>query len=143
MEQRDRIIREISLMGQVFRKILGFFTGIPDRMKSAAEIEIVAQIFNEELNWNLDELMMLTDKDLVSVLKEEKKLTNEDLDKLAEIFATAAEKMDDNAEIISYKRNLLKKSLTLYLYLEDADNTFSMERSWKIEELKRQRGAHQ
>lgn len=123
-------------MGQVLRKILGIFTGIPDRMKSAAEIETIVRIFDEELKWNFDELMLLPDENFVAILKNEKKLTNDDLDTLAEIFTTAAEKTDDAPETNSRKKNLLQKALAIHLYLENAGNTFSMERHWKIEELK-------
>ena len=124
-------------MGQVLRKIASLIFGIENRMDLGLEVKVVEQIFKTELDWDIDEMMSLSDENFILMLKEEKKTTDEDIGRLAEILMLAAEKMDDNPGTQAAKRNMLQKALAIHQYLENADDTFSMDRHWKIEALKK------
>jgi len=59
-----------------------------------------------------------------------KKLTNESLERLAEILQLIAE----NSQECSNK--IYEKCVTIYEYLEKNENIFSLERHWKIQRIK-------
>ena len=133
MEQRDFLQRQAEQFGQVLGKILCHLLGLKEQGEVKVDIKIANQAFNDELNFDIDSIVSIPTKKLAKNLKEEKGLSNENLETLAEILMLIAEDMSRDE-----KNRLYEKSLAIYEYLEVSENnTYSYNRNQKIEELKR------
>ena len=94
-------------------------------------MEITSQSLKSELDLDLNELMNISNTDLVNFLQEEKKFTNEHLEKIAEIFYELGFVIDNE-----FKNNVLEKSLTLFEYLNHTSLTYSHDRITKMAKIR-------
>ena len=132
MEQRDYLQRQAEQLGQVLGKILCHLLGLKEQGEVKIDIKIANQVFNDELDFDIDSIISIPTKNLVKTLKEEKNFGNENMEILAEILLLIAENMSRDE-----KNRLYEKSLTIYEYLETSDsNTYSYNRDLKIKKLK-------
>ncbi|GHT48005.1 hypothetical protein FACS189440_10490 [Bacteroidia bacterium] len=130
MEQRDYLLRQAELFGQVLGKLLAKLLNLKNQEQSSA-IEITDQAFSEDLGLDINALTALDTNDLINLLIAENKFSNENLERLADIFFIIA----DNSS--HEERNLLnKKCLAMYESVEMSDPTYSINRQFKIEQIK-------
>ncbi len=134
MEQRDFIQKQIDKLGRVLGEILIRLLG----QKSSSNINEVINSANQTLKYELDfdvkELVSIETENLIDFLKVGKHLSNENLDKLAEILLIIADiKYND----IEKPEMLYKQCLTILLYLEKVESTYSFDRHLKIERIKK------
>jgi hypothetical protein len=129
MEQRDYLLRQAEQLGQVLGKILLKLLNL--KGKDTTTIECVNQIFTEELDFDVNQLIGIDEEKWINTLKIEKQFDVGNLERLADILLFVAENADSD------KRNqLYKKSLIIYHYLEESENTYSFDRNFKIEKIK-------
>ena len=133
MEQQDYLKRQIDQIGLVLGRMLSDLLGLKSKGKLNNGIEIASQIFKSELDIDINELMDIPANDFIKILTTKKKYTNENLDKLAEIFLLIAE----HGENTEWNKKLYEKCLTIHEYLEENDTIFSLERKSKIYKLKK------
>lgn len=131
MEQEDYLKRQIDQLARVLGKALTNLLGLKNKGQASFGIEISNQILKEELDFDIQELIDINTEDFIQTLRTEKHFTNENLDRLAEIFFVLA---DGQAE--KDNRGLYEKCLTIYEYLENADKTYSFDRQMKINHIK-------
>jgi hypothetical protein len=79
---------------------------------------------------DIQNLLDIPTDDFVNTLKTQNNLTNDNLDKLAEILLLIA----DNGQ--THHKKLYEKCLTIYEYLEKTESIYSLDRQWKIERIK-------
>lgn len=130
MEQQDYLKKQIDQLGQVLAKILSDLLGLKNKRQINNGIELTNQTLKTEIDFDIQELLDIPTDDFVNTLKKQKNLTNDNLAKLAEILLLIA----DNGQTDNKK--LYKKCLTIYEYLEKAENIYSLDRQWKIERIK-------
>lgn len=130
MEQQDYLKKQIDQLGQVLAKILSDLLGLKNKGQINNGIELTNQTLKTEIDFDIQELLDIPTDDFVNTLKKQKNLTNDNLAKLAEILLLIA----DNGQTDNKK--LYEKCLTIYEYLEKAENIYSLDRQWKIERIK-------
>lgn len=133
MERRDYLTKQIDQMAQVLGKILADLLGLKNQGQIGDGIELVSMSLKEQLKYDLEGLLEMPTAEFVQALRNDRQLSNESLERLADIFLTIA----DNDEHNPARNNILyEKSLVLYEYLERSETTYSMERSKKIARLR-------
>lgn len=130
MEQRDYLNKQIDQLGQVLAKIFSDLLGLKNSGQINAGLEITNQTLKSKLDFDIRDLIDIPTDDFINTLKEQRNLTNDNLDKLAEILLIIA----DNRQ--TDKKKLYEKCLTIYEYLENTENVYSLDRQWKIERIK-------
>ncbi len=131
MEQRDYLKRQIDQLGIVLGKIAANLLGIKNQGQISSGIEIANQMFKEELDIDIEELIHFPEDNFIHILQAEKGFNDQNLEKLTDIllFIAANEPNQDQT-------SLYKKCLILHAYLEKVENIYSLDRQWKIEQLK-------
>ncbi len=130
MEQQDYLKKQIDQLGQVLAKILSDLLGLKNKGQINNGIELTNQTLKTEIDFDIQELLDIPTDDFVNTLKKQRNLTNDNLAKLVEILLLIA----DNGQTDNKK--LYEKCLTIYEYLEKAENIYSLDRQWKIERIK-------
>ena len=83
-----------------------------------------------ELDIDITRLIQIPNEEFVDTLKSTKGFSNENLEKFAEILFKVAENSHE------VDKNFYEKSLVLLEYIEKEENTYSLDRVWKIEKIK-------
>ena len=131
MEQRDYLLRQAELFGQVLGKLLAKLLNIKNQEQTSSALEITNQAFSEDLGLDMNALIVLDTNDLINLLVAENKFSNENLERLADIFFIIAENSSHE------ERNLLnKKCLAMYETIEVSDPAYSINRQFKMEQIK-------
>jgi hypothetical protein len=131
MEQRDFLVRQAEQLGQVLGKMLARLLGLKSPEHISGGLEVMNLTFEEELGFGLDELLAIPTDNLINTLKIEKKFSNDNLERLADIFFYLAEGANSEES-----NQLNARSLAIYEYLDENDKTYSYDRQLKIENLK-------
>jgi len=105
--------------------------GLKSQGKVNDGIEIVNQVLKENLDLDIQKLLNIQLDDFINTLKTEKGFNNESLDKLADILTIIAENRQNKDKKMLYERCLI-----IYEYLEKTENVYSVDRKWKIEQIK-------
>ncbi len=130
MEQRDYLKKQIDQLGQVLAKIFSDLLGLKNSGQINAGLEITSQALKNELNIDIQALLDIPTDNFIDTLTTQKNLTNDNLDKLAEILLLIADnRQDDN-------KKLYEKCLTIYEYLEKVENIYTLDRQWKMKRIK-------
>ena len=130
MEQQDYLKRQIDQLGQVLAKIFSDLLGLKNYGQINAGLEITNQTLKNELDFDIQDLLDIPTDIFIDTLTTQKGLTNNNIDKLAEILLLIAEnRQDDN-------KKLFEKCLTIYEYLEKVENVYKLDRQWKINRIK-------
>lgn len=129
MEQRDYLKKQIDQLGQVLAKIFSDLLGLKNSGQINAGLEITSQALKNELDIDIQALLDIPTDNFIDILTSQKNLTNDNLDKLAEILLLIADnRQDDN-------KKLYEKCLTIYEYLEKAENIYTLDRQWKMKRI--------
>ncbi|GHT07878.1 hypothetical protein FACS189426_02150 [Bacteroidia bacterium] len=131
MEQRDYLLRQAELFGQVLGKLLAKLLNIKNQEQTSSALEITNQAFSEDLGLDIDALIALDTNDLIHLLIAENKFSNENFERLADIFFIIAENSS-----LEERNQLHKKCLAMYETIEVSDPTYSINRQFKIEQIK-------
>lgn len=130
MEQRDYLKKQIDQFGQVLAKIFSDLLGLKNSGQINTGIEITSQALKNELDIDIQALLDIPTDNFIDTLTSQKNLTNDNLDKLAEILLLIADnRQGDNIR-------LYEKCLTIYEYLESVENIYSLDRQWKMKRIK-------
>ena len=131
MEQEDYLKRQIDQLGRVFGKILVDLLGLKSKGQVNIGIEITNQMLKSELDFDIQELTDIRTDDFINTLLSEKKFNNDNFEKLAEILLLVA---DSKAE--KERKMLYEKCLTIFEYLEQTENVYSLDRQQKMARIK-------
>ncbi|MDR2835626.1 MAG: hypothetical protein LBV69_05430 [Bacteroidales bacterium] len=131
MEQRDYLLRQVELIGQVLGKLLVRLFNLKNQKQENSVIEITNEAISGDLGLDIKALIAIDTNDLIKMLETEKGFNNENLEKLTDIFFIIAESMKQED-----RNQLNEKCLTMYEYLEVTDSTYSLNRHLKIEQIR-------
>lgn len=127
MIRKDYIEKQIDETGKFLQKLLEKLLGLKEKdIKSA---EAASQALKSELNLDLDKLKGIPEPEFIRFLIEEKRLSITNVDLLAEIMFQLYRNTNDT--------DVGRKTLILYNYLKDREKTFSFERYYRMEDLKK------
>lgn len=130
MEQQDYLKKQIDQLGQALAKIFSDLLRLKNNGQINAGLEITNQTLKTELDFDIQNLLDIPTDKFIDTLTTQKNLTNDNLDKLAEILLLIADnRQDDN-------KKLYEKCLTIYEYLERVENIYTLDRQWKMNRIK-------
>lgn len=132
MRQDDYFLRQIDILGRILGKILTDLLkkkGIGEIMDT---VEVTAQALKSELDIDLSSLLLVGNENLVEFLKTEKKFGEQHLEKMAELFFIVGQDLKNEKALL-----FLEKSLTIYEYLNKTSSTYSLDRIYKIDKIKK------
>lgn len=132
MPSRDYLIRQIEEMaiflGILLRRILKLKEeNQPELMETAVKEALV-----QEMKLDIDQAIVLENQDFLNLMKEYFK-SDDQLEKLADILKVLGESIGQL--FTPTKVNYLKKSLLIFLYLQENSSVFSYERRLKIQQI--------
>ncbi|MDR2009336.1 MAG: hypothetical protein LBQ22_02505 [Bacteroidales bacterium] len=133
MEYEDYIKRQFDQLGRVLGKIIAGLIGQKNQGKVGMMIESANHVLENELDFNIDELLSIEPANFIHFLKVEKGLSNSNMEKIADILFLVA---DDDADI-TYKEKLYEKCLIIYEYLDNNEKLYSLSRHEKLENIKK------
>ena len=130
MRQDDYYLKQIDLLGKILGKIVSDILKTNSTDDVMEGFEAAAQALKNEVGINLNDLLNKNNDEIVTFLQQDKKLNNNHLEKLAEILFELGK--EHHSE---YKKNLFKKSLTIYSFVNNNSSTYSIEIVNKIDKL--------
>ena len=136
MEQRDYLMRQIEQMGRVLGKILADLIGLKQQGQVSEGMGIVEQTLKSELDIDIYELIKIPVDDFVETLKKDKNFADENLDSFADLLFHIAGIFNQKGGNQKAK-DLFQRSLVIYEYLHETQNTYSFERFNKIQDFKK------
>jgi len=129
MEKQDYLKRQIDQLGKVLAELLGKITGSGKNTDASETLEIVSQVLDENLNWDIEQLLNIPEDNFIDTIKDNQLLDDVNIETLADVFVEVAEHHSSN------KEKLLKRALMIYKYIEKSNMTFSFTRNQKMEEV--------
>lgn len=133
MEQKDYLQRQIEDFGRFLGKILSAMLRLKNSGESLITIETTFEMFKNEADFDVSKFIEIQNSAIINLLKKDERLTNEDIEKFADVLYFTAENAEDDFE----KRKIIyEKCLFLYQYLDKNSHTISFDRKLKIDELK-------
>ena len=133
MEQSDYILREIQKIGEMLLKIRKKIVGaeITNSQPFDFQLEEVKSILLDTIGLNLDEFLLLSEKETKKYIVGNDGLNNNNTELLGDFCKTMGEKTVD------IKSKLyLEKALELFELCNSLDKTYSIDREYKISSLK-------
>jgi len=131
MAQEDYLKKQIDQFGLVLARLFSALLGRKDMGQLDDGIETINQALENELGLDIQKLADIPSDNLIDTLKTQQGLTNEGLDKLADILLFIADNNPDD------HNRLYAQCLTIYEHLETTDSTYVLDRHWKIERIKK------
>lgn len=128
MQTEDYLMRQFNQLGRVLGKILADLLGLENKGNVKDLAGTVSQEMKEQLDLDIDELADLPEDGFVEFLKNEKGFSDEHLSQLADILFIIAENTSDP----KLMNGLYLKCLVIYLFLEEEEKVFSLERNERI-----------
>jgi len=142
MEQRDYLMRQIEQLGQVLAQMLAWLIGIRQKGGGSLGLEEIEQTYKSELDVDIEELIQIPEKDLITFLKRKNEYLETHLEIIADILYETAlnyfkhEKSEEG-------KNLLRKAIVILEYLQSYSKDYSLNRILKIENYNRTLGSSQ
>ena len=131
MIQDDYFLKQIDILGRTLGKILANLLNLKSQGEIIEVIEITAQSLKSELDLDLNELLNISNTNLIIFLHDHKKFNADHLEKIAEILFELGSLINNDIKI-----NILEKSLTIYDYLNHKSLTYSHDRIRKVEKIR-------
>lgn len=134
MHKRDYLVKQFEEFG----KVIGVLLGLKKDRKFSELSELINESVKKYTSTEIDYVESLTNENLIEILTQEKKLTDEQLKMLADLLFEKGNyySATDTTEIKS--TNCYKKSLIIYTFLkEHATLTYSLDMHYKLEILEK------
>ena len=133
MEQRDFIIREIEKISTLILGLLGKLKQISSQVVFENERIDFKNEFEEGTGVSIDDIIAGDINKLKGVLTKENGFDFGNIDMLAELLYEFSLLMDR-----SDRREMLEKSIVLMEYVDQEGKIFSMDRKFRIEEIRKE-----
>ncbi|MDR3184097.1 MAG: hypothetical protein LBT49_01630 [Prevotellaceae bacterium] len=133
MEQRDYLKRQIDQIGVVLGYLIAYLLNLKTGTIDSIGVEKVRQVLNSEFDIDIDTFLTCKFEDIIHILNK-KGFDYEDINKLVEILVIIADNMNTNN---SKKNALYQLCLKLDEYIIKESSTFSFERHFRMEQIKK------
>ncbi len=135
MEERDYYKRQIDLLGKVLGKLLMELIGKKRNGGLNDGVEITNQVLKNKLDVEINDLITISNDEIIDFLKLEKQLNDVNLEQIADLLLINIETNSENRIEDIDGLNLLEKCLKIYNYIQANDRTYSFERNIKIQKI--------
>lgn len=132
MASRDYLIRQIEEMGLFLAILLRRILKLKEENQQGQMETAVREELLQELKLDIDQLIVLDFEDFLAVAREYF-TTEGQLEKLADILKVLGQEKGPSFSMT--KANCLRKSLFLFVHLQETSSVFSYERRIKIQEI--------
>jgi len=132
MIRQDFIIKQINQLGQVLARLLSDLQGLKSSGQKSAGLEITNQTLKNELDLDVQELIDIPTDNFIETLTDQKNITIESLEKLAEILLLIADNNHEDSKI------MYQKCVIIYEYLEKAEDSYTLHRQWILQRIKKE-----
>lgn len=133
MGQEDRLKRQIDQLAKALANILSRLTGADGQANVFDAVDLANAKLKNELNFNLDDLTVVADDELIAQLTSTYGLNNTHFTLLADIIYQAAKSLEATDEAKS--RKLFCKALVLYKHLAATEKNYSLHWHNRIAEI--------
>lgn len=137
MGQEDYLKRQFDQLGKVLAKILSKLKDNDYSGGAAERIERISHELQEELGFDFFHLVETPQESLISLVKQEGKVREKNLNLLAEIFYEMAAYFDSIGHEEELRLLLYSRSLYLHEYLHGTASVYSIERQFRIDEIRK------
>jgi hypothetical protein len=137
MQQEDYLIRQIDQLGKALGILLADLLRLKTQGQVSEGIQLAGQTLKVELGLDPDDLVSLPAEQFISKLKEEKKLSNENFDTLADLLVLFAEDPGLRDTDPEKREKFYDRALLIYEYLDKTDSAYSYYRKLKIDNIKK------
>jgi hypothetical protein len=134
MGLEDYFKKQIDQLGKVLAQLIADMIGLKAQGQETEMVAVVDKALKNELGLDISALIAIPQDQFINELKSQTDINDSNLNSLAEILFNITIE-HQNKEI---KDKLLIRTLKIYEYLEKNDKTFSMDRHFKIEQIKRE-----
>ena len=131
MEQKDYLLREIEKIGQMLRGIMGKLRKKKNREEYYAGLTLASQEFEEEAGFSIDMLAHMNEASLEAFLANHPEINVDNQELLAELLTDIGNEISDEPEVY------FRQALNILERIDRVEKTFSMERSGRMEYLRR------
>ena len=132
MIRQDFIIKQINQLGQVLARLLSDLQGLKNSGQINAGLEITNQTLKNELDLDVQDLIDIPTDNFIDTLTDQKNITIESLEKLAEILVLIADNNHEDSQI------MYQKCVLIYEYLEKAEDSYTLHRQWILQRIKKE-----
>jgi len=134
MQQCDYLLRQIEQLGRVLGKILADLLGLKEQGKAHQGLVFAVEQFRDELDLDLGKLISIPEEDFIETLTGLREWNADHLVTFADILLELAEGHAQTGEQ-ERARDLYRRVLLLYRYLDQTEAVFSLERAYKKERI--------
>lgn len=129
MHKRDYLVKQFEEFG----KVIGVLLGLKKEGKFSELSEIINESVKKYTSTEIDYVESLTNENLIEILTQEKKLTDEQLKMLADLLFEKGNYYSATDATESNSTNCYKKSLVIYTFLKDhATLNYSLDMHYKL-----------
>ena len=125
-------MKKIDQMSEVSDRLIGYLLGIKRIPTKKSGIEIVSEVFNDELNIDFNALIQMSNDTFIPIITLTLKFNNQQREELAELLYQRAQHEERGSERLLV---IYEKLQLLYLYLAKHQKTYSFEQHWRLEEI--------
>ena len=134
-ERKDYLKKQIDQLGRVLGKMLADLLGLKQQGQVSEGLQMVDETMQKALSLNLISMIAVSPRELVDWLKREHQFQPEHLEPMADILYESAEGFLLQKDTQT-AHALWERALAIYEHLEATETTFSLERHYRIEEIK-------
>jgi len=134
METRDYLMRQFNQLGKVLGKLLADLFEPDNKVSAHQSIENINQELITNLDIDIEEIIKIPSNELILRFKEEYDASLTNFEDLAELLYQVGY-LFQNQDDIEKSKTIFSQALTIYQYLLDNGNTFSLEIHQRIGEL--------
>lgn len=134
MLKRDYLVKQFEEFGRV----MGVIFGLKKDSKFTELSELINESVKKYTSTEIDYVESLANENLIDILTEEKKLTDEQLKMLGDLLFEKGSYYSSTDTTETKSTNCYKKSLLIYSFLkEHATITYSLDMHYKLEILQK------
>ena len=130
MAQEDYLTKQVDQLGLVLKRLLNDLLGRKDTDLLDSDIDTINQTLDNKLGLDIGALAGMPAGTVVNTLITRHGVGPDGLEKLADTLLFVADRRPGN------NAGLYGRCLEIYEYLEQTDNTYVLDRHWKIARIK-------
>ena len=129
MPQEDYLKRQIDQFAKALAKLLLKLTGLKNTNNSE-RVQIVNEVLEREAQITIEGLLDIPANDFVPMLLQTSKLNNEQLELLGDVLSA----ISDGHPM---EKELLRRTQSILEYIHSNSGTYSLERHFRIEQIRK------
>jgi len=132
MYKEDYLLKQINQFGEALSRLISKILGLKASINTEETFIHINEIINKELGLNIEILNIENSENFIGKLQNIEGFNIDNIEKTADLLFVLSQKIDN----IEIKLKYLNLSLDIYNYINLNSDTFSFERSLKIDNIK-------